>query len=129
VVLQVVLWRVLAPTKLTVFWSRSAGIANGQSGQRFYGPSAGELEEKIMTKIVHGTVHGKTIELDQELGLADGQQVEVAIQIPGAVAGAEPWGEGLRRCAGALADIPGLDEDMEQILAQRKTARFREVPE
>jgi hypothetical protein len=82
-----------------------------------------------MTKIVHGIVHGKTIELDQELGLADGQQVEVAIQIPAATTGTEPWGEGLRRCAGALAGIPGLDEDMEQILAQRKTARFREVPE
>ena len=40
-----------------------------------------------------------------------------------------PWGDGLRRCAGALADIPGLDQDMEQILADRKAARFREVPE
>jgi hypothetical protein len=121
--------RIHAPTRFTVFWNRSVGIANGQSGQRFYGPSAGDLEEKIMTKIVHGIVHGKTIELDQELGLADGQQVEVAIQVPVVVSGPEPWGQGLRRCAGALADIPGLDEDMEQILAQRKTARFREVPE
>jgi hypothetical protein len=82
-----------------------------------------------MTKIVHGIVHGKTIEIDQELGLADGQRVEVAIQVTVVASGPEPWGEGLRRCAGALADIPGLDEDMEQILAQRKTARFREVLE
>jgi hypothetical protein len=87
------------------------------------------LEAKAMTKIVHGIVHGRTIELDQELGVADGQQVEVAIQIVGTSPATEPWGEGLRRCAGALAGIPGLDEDMEQILAQRKTARFREVPE
>ena len=36
-----------------------------------------------MTKIVHGIVHGKTIELDQELGVADGQRVDVAIQIVG----------------------------------------------
>jgi hypothetical protein len=39
------------------------------------------------------------------------------------------WGEGLRSCAGALADIPGLDQDLEQILGERKAARFREVPE
>jgi hypothetical protein len=39
----------------------------------------------------------------------------------------DEWGEGLRRCAGALADIPGLDEDMEQILRERRTAMFREV--
>ena len=82
-----------------------------------------------MTKIVHGIVHGKTIELDQELGVADGQHVHVAVQILATSPGTEAWGEGLRRCAGALAGIPGLDEDMEQILAQRKTAKFREVTE
>ena len=81
-----------------------------------------------MTKIMHGIVHGKTIELDQEVGVPDGQKVEIAIQIT-LPPKTEPWGEGLRRCAGALAGIPGLDEDMEQILRERKTARFREVPE
>ena len=45
-----------------------------------------------------------------------------------------PWwnlGNGATDCgaAPALADIPGLDQDMEQILAERKTARFREVRE
>ena len=80
-----------------------------------------------MTKIMHGIVHGKTIELDQEVGVPDGQAVEIAIQIvPVAM---ERWGEGLRRCAGALAGIPGLDDDMRQILDQRKTDAFREVPE
>jgi hypothetical protein len=82
-----------------------------------------------MNKNLQGTVHGKTIELDEELGVPDGQKVEIAIQIPPTAAPAKPWGEGLRRCAGALADIPGLDEDMEQILRERKTAKFREVPE
>jgi hypothetical protein len=82
-----------------------------------------------MSKIMHGIVHGKTIELDQEVGIPDGQKVEIAIEIIPTSAGNEPWGEGLRRCTGALAGIPGLDEDMEQILAERKTARFREVPE
>ena len=82
-----------------------------------------------MTKIAHGIVHGKTIELDQELGFADGQHVDVAIQVSGTSPRTEAWGEGLRRCAGALAGIPDLDDDMEQILAQRKTAKFREVSE
>jgi hypothetical protein len=82
-----------------------------------------------MSKIVHGIVRGKTIELDQEVGVPDGQKVEVAIQIIETGPGTEPWREGLRRCAGALAGIPGLDEDMEQILGERKTAKFREVPE
>jgi len=82
-----------------------------------------------MSIIVHGIVHGKTIELDQEVGVPDGEKVEVAIQIIPASPGTEPWGEGLRRCAGALAGIPGLDEDMEQILGERETAKFREVPE
>jgi hypothetical protein len=88
-----------------------------------------ERQGLIMSKILYGIVHGKTIELDQEVGVPDGQKVEVAIQIIGTSPGTEAWGEGLRRCAGALAGIPGLDEDMEQILAERKTAKFRKVPE
>jgi hypothetical protein len=77
---------------------------------------------KAMTKTIHGKVHGKTIELDQDLGVPDGQKVEVTIQIVRTSPGTEPWGEGLRRCAGALAGIPGLDEDMQQILGESKTA-------
>jgi hypothetical protein len=82
-----------------------------------------------MTKIMHGVVHGRTIELDQEVGVPDGQKVEVAIQLASTEAGEGPWGEGLRRCAGALAGIPGLDEDMDLILRERKAAKFREVSE
>lgn len=82
-----------------------------------------------MTKTMHGNVRGRTIELTAEIGVPDGQAVEVVIRPIPVLPGDEPWGEGLRRCAGALADIPGLDEDMEQILRERKTARFREVSE
>jgi hypothetical protein len=82
-----------------------------------------------MTRIMHGIVHGKIIELDQEVGVPDGQQVQVAVQIVPTPARTEPWGEGLRRCAGALAGIPGLDADMELILRERKSAKFREVLE
>lgn len=81
-----------------------------------------------MTKIMYGVVHGKTIEFRQEIGVPEGQLVEVAIQLS-AGPEQEPWGEGLRRSAGALVDMPGLDEDMDQILRDRKSANFREVPE
>ena len=79
-----------------------------------------------MTRTIHGKIHGKTIELDEDLGVAEGQDVEVQVKV---VPSTETWGDGLRRCAGALADIPGLDEDMEQILRERKTDRFRDVPQ
>ena len=32
-----------------------------------------------MTKTLHGKVHGKTIELDEDLGVAEGQEVEVQV--------------------------------------------------
>ncbi|HVC94943.1 MAG TPA: hypothetical protein VND64_14705 [Pirellulales bacterium] len=89
-----------------------------------------------MTKTVHGKVRGRTIELDEDLGVSEGQEVEVTVTVVQAtnkwsegIPEGDPWGEGLRRCAGALAGIPGLDEDMRQILQERKIAKFREVPE
>lgn len=82
-----------------------------------------------MTKTMLGIIHGKTIELQQETGVPDGQEVEIVIRSIIARPSSEPWGEGLRRCAGALAGAPGLDEDMERILNERKIARFRELPE
>lgn len=55
-----------------------------------------------MIRRVNGIVHGKTIEIEEELGLSDGDKVRIVIEGP------EPAhvrsGEGLRRCAGALAD-------------------------
>ena len=54
-----------------------------------------------MTKTIYGKVHGRTIELDEDPGVAEGQQVEITIK---SMPAKKPWGEGLRRCAGALAD-------------------------
>ena len=34
-----------------------------------------------MTKTLHGKVHGKTIELDEDLGVVDGQEVEIQVTI------------------------------------------------
>jgi len=34
-----------------------------------------------MTKTVHGRLHGKTIELDEDLGVPAGQEVEVEVRL------------------------------------------------
>ncbi len=34
-----------------------------------------------MTKTLHGKVHGRTIELDEDLGVVDGQEVEIQVRI------------------------------------------------
>jgi hypothetical protein len=66
-----------------------------------------------------------TVELPAEF---NGQQVEVQVRV---LPAREAWGEGLRRCAGALA--PEWTEQDDQILAEihqdRKRDTRREVPE
>lgn len=83
-----------------------------------------------MEKTVSGIVHGTTIQLQDELGLPEGQHVEVTIRAtePEQL---QPWGEGLRRCAGALADS-WTDEDdriLEEIHQERKSDSRREIAE
>ena len=73
-----------------------------------------------MTKTIHGKVHGKIIELDEDLGVADGQEVEVQVKI---VQPTKKWGEGILRTAGALADDTEWDAIMEEIYQARKVER------
>ena len=77
-----------------------------------------------MTKTIHGKIHGRSIELSEDLGLAEGQQVEVQVKV---IQPTRPWGEGLMRCAGALADDPDWDAIMEEIHRARKQER-RSLP-
>lgn len=77
-------------------------------------------------KTITGRIRGRTIELADDLGLQDGQ--EVRVQVTPVPPEAEPWGEGLRRCAGALADDPDFDAVMQEIYLERKRER-RELPE
>jgi hypothetical protein len=76
-----------------------------------------------MTRTMHGKVHGRTIELDEDPGVAEGQQVEITIKT---VAARKPWGEGLRRCAGALADEWTEEDDriLEVIRRERTEGRL-----
>ena len=70
-----------------------------------------------MAKPIRGKIHGKTLELDEDLGLAEGQEVEVRVKI---VRPSRRWGEGILRTAGALADDTEWGEIMEQIQRERK---------
>jgi hypothetical protein len=79
-------------------------------------------------KTVQGKVHGRTIELDEDPGVGDGQPVEITIK---ALPCTEPWGEGLRRCAGALANDWTSEDDriLEEIHQERKRDTRMEAAE
>jgi len=71
-----------------------------------------------------GVVRGKTIELEQEPGLPDGQEVSVTVQPVVSTGEKLPPGEGLRRSFGGWADdSEGLDPYLEYVRQQRKVAR------
>ncbi len=73
-----------------------------------------------MTRTIHGVIRGKTIELDEDPGLAEGQGVDIILK---AALSQKPWGEGILRTAGALADDPYWDGIMEEIYQDRKRNR------
>lgn len=80
-----------------------------------------------MSQILHGTVRGRSIVIVEDLGLLEGQAVEVK------VTAARPSlaGNGLQRCAGVLAE-DWSDEDeriLKEIHRERKTVGRREIPE
>ncbi len=79
-----------------------------------------------MTKAVHGVIHGKVIQLTEELGLAEGQEVQVFVK---AIPPTTQWGDGLRRCAGALADewTEADDQILEELHQERKRDSRREL--
>lgn len=71
----------------------------------------------------HGIVHGRTIELDAEIGLPDGQAVAVTVQ-PVMPSKRLAVGEGIQRSAGGWSDDPtGLDSYLEWNRQQRKVSR------
>ena len=75
-----------------------------------------------MTKLSLGKIHGKTIELTEDLGLGEGQEVEDSVR---AINPSLPTrtGEGFARTEGALADDPYWDAIMEEVHSMRKQDR------
>jgi hypothetical protein len=86
------------------------------------------LEELTVTKVILGKVHGRTIELSEDLGLTEGQEVEVSVRTVPASPTRKP-GEGFLRTEGALVDDPHWDAIMDEIYQERKKDSRGEAPE
>lgn len=89
-----------------------------------------------MTRTIHGKVHGRMIELDEDLGVAEGQEVEVQVtmlngkkKLPGPPPGWRP--DSPKSTAGLLADLCTEEDDriLEEIYQDRKREARREIPE
>jgi len=80
----------------------------------------------MTTRQLQGTIHGRRIDLEEDPGLADGEEVDVIVRVRPKP---EQWGEGIRRSAGAWADMPELDGVFEEIERDRKAAKFRDESE
>ena len=89
-----------------------------------------------MTRTLRGKIRGKTIELDEDLGVVEGQEVEVQITIvrprkrpPGPPPGWQPGRPS--KTAGSLAKLDTEEEDriLEEIYQDRKRDVRRDVPE
>ena len=81
-----------------------------------------------MTRIIHGVVRGRTIALEEDLGLAEGQTVELTVRTVVPPTGRQP-GEGFLRTEGALADDPHWDSIMAEIYRERKRETRKELSE
>lgn len=89
-----------------------------------------------MTKTIHGRIHGRIIELDEDLGVVEGQEVEVQVRMivpkklpPGSPPGWRPGGT--ETAAGMMAEH-WTDEDdriLEAIERDRHRPSTRELPE
>ena len=78
---------------------------------------------------IKGVIHGRTIELETDSGLPEGQPVSVIVE-PVTTKKSPAALEALKRAAGAWAndDPEGLEQYLEQTRRQRKVHRH-EIPE
>ncbi len=81
--------------------------------------------------MLRGIVHGRTIELEREPGIADGQEVTVSVQLAASANEAPirlPPGEGIRRSSGAWAeDSEELDRFIESVYERRRAMQRRPI--
>jgi len=76
-----------------------------------------------------GFIRGKIIEVEEELGLPNGQEVTVTVQPVSRAEPSLPPGEGLRRAFGGWAeDADALDEYLQWNRQQRKSGRPEIAP-
>ena len=102
-----------------------------------------------MTRLLRGVVHGKIIEVTEDLGMVEGQAVDLIVtalapieprptvalshtspkKLPGPPPG---WRPGVSSTSAGLLAEEWTEEDdriLEQIHAERKATRWRELPE
>jgi hypothetical protein len=102
-----------------------------------------------MTKVLRGVVHGKTIEITEDLGMWEGQSVELIVTpsvpiespaenirsriSPKVLPGPPPgWKPGSTSTAAGLLAAEWTEQDdkiLQQIDEERKSAKWRELPE
>ena len=70
--------------------------------------------------VLNGVINGRRIDLEQELGLPDGQEIKVTVQP------VLPPGEGIRQSAGAWADA---GEELDAWLEEMQRSRQQHRPE
>ena len=80
-----------------------------------------------MTITLHGTIHGRMIELNEDPGIDEGQQVEIQMKVMAETR--HNAGEGFLRTEGALADDTEWDAIMEEIHQARKLERRPQIPD
>jgi hypothetical protein len=79
-----------------------------------------------MAEAIPGVIHGRTIELETDPGIEDGQAVEVLVRV---VKRTKAWGEGIRLSAGAMAEHWTEDDDriLEEIRRDRHSGARSEL--
>ena len=93
------------------------------TGGKQYRVEQGELldVEKLVVEA------GQTIEFNEDLGVAEGQKVEVQMRVIAKLT--RKPGEGFLRTEGALADDEEWDAIMEEIHQARKLERRPQIPD
>jgi len=89
-----------------------------------------------MNRTIRGRVHGKTIQLDEDPGVPEGEEVEIQVtiirrkkQLPGPPPGWQPGGG--KSTAGLLMDLGTEEEDrlLREIHEDRRREARREIAE
>jgi hypothetical protein len=110
-----------APDPVVLEWA--AGRGGRENSSR---TTTTKRSDSMTTRTIHRRIHGKTIELDEDPGVAEGQEVEVQVRVI-SKANRKP-GDGFLRTEGALADDTEWDGIMEEIYQARKRDR-RTIPD
>jgi hypothetical protein len=90
------------------------------------------LEANTVTKVMHGIVRGKIIELEADAGLQDGRKVEVILRAKGLPGPPPGWKSGSSETAAGMMAPFWTEEDdrlMEEIHRDRKKEGHRRIPE